>query len=179
MHRIFLKRDFRVLFLAVFSILGLFVPLSAFSKDLPPAPPAKYVLGLFQKVISINVGLLNFQDALISRATKDRPIDWKMAEKSFEAAKKQTISLRRMADHLLKCLPSSDPLIPQIQKLQQRLFLVIQAHQRKIARLRELAGDKVEALLEKVEQACGKLPDDPGNDLSDLRFPVNTVEEQF
>jgi len=169
-----------ILFLAVF-FLSLSSQEPLFSQQKKPGPPPQYVFDLYQKILSINVSLLQYEDALIFRAKENHSIDWEAAQKRFTTVRRQTLSLRALAGHLEKSVPNSHPMMGKIQNLKQRLFLVIQAHQKKLGRLRELAGSNVDFMDQAVEQACGEIPaSEPGlRDLNSFIFPVEKVEDHF
>jgi hypothetical protein len=165
-----------------FSFIFLFFKMfnCCFAVELPNQSIAEKTLSLHKKIININLALLKFQDDIIFKATKQKKVDLNRVQAKFNSCKRQSIALRRLAQMLEKYIDTANPLLPRIEALKQRMFLVKKAHKFKLAKLKNILNQNLDDFEKIVEDTTDELPEKSENYLfEDLLYPVNSVDEQF
>lgn len=160
----------RWLLLALWSLLAIGGPLGAAAPD----GRGQRVLQLYERVLMVGEALLEFEQVVLQRLERQRPVDVARAVARFRSARDQMKRLRKMARKMEKELPPGEPTLPAIEKWKARIPEFRTAHRSNMQRIKTLAPAEVSASGETVDEAWA-------SDLEpdESEFPVRTVEEQF
>ena len=119
----------------------------------------KYIETLYLRITAVGFALLEFEDSLIFRLEKKRPVDFSRAAARFISARKQIHSLRSLAQLLMKKLDSADPRRARIESLKGRFRNVAVAHRSNMEKILALGGG--DQLREAVQRLAETMTDSP------------------
>lgn len=139
-----------------------------------PAPSA-YVLRLFQRVQAIGRSIVKFEEEVLARLGKKRPVDAERVASRILSGRRQMISIRKLARKLEKEIFSTDPNFQKIQSLKGKIGSFVAKHKGNMAKFQGSGEASLQAAFAKFEDALGDIQESEVQE----NFQVKNLEAQF
>ncbi len=140
------------------------------------SPRGEIVLMLYDKIYGLAKRLVDFEEFLLFRLKKKRPIDETRAQASLYSGKKQMKRLYQKALRLQARLPAGDPALAEVELAKLRISGLKPEHMSNSAAIAKILGDK-SPLAASVATAAEYF--DPPPLVATESYPVKDLDGQF